>query len=112
MCYWLRDPQRREDHVTQVPADDGRQSFVRPRVVGALAALVALGATAAILLPAPTPAVSSEKATSTAAVSGPAVNDRSGVVIEQTSATIDDGVPSAATDVAARSHAGHCDHGL
>jgi hypothetical protein len=112
MCYWVRDPQRQQDHVTQVPADNVRQSFVRPRVVGAVAALVALGATAAMLLPDPTPAVPSEKATSTAAVSNSTANDRSGVVIEQTSATIDDGVPTAGTDVAARSHAGHCDHGL
>jgi hypothetical protein len=115
MCYRVREPERKLDNVTQVPVPPQRQSFLRPRVVGAVAAaLVALVATAALLLPAPTPAVSSEKAAAaTTTVSRVDKADRSGPVIEQTATTMDDGVPSAGTDVATvRSSAGHCDHGL
>jgi hypothetical protein len=65
-------------------------------------------------MPASTPAVSSDKASAGATVSRTDMSDRSGgAVIEQTSAAMDDGVPSSSTDVATvRSSAGHCDHGL
>jgi len=117
MCNWVRDPDRRQDNVTQVPQppESVRQSYSRPRLVGAVAAaLVALVASAALLLPASTPAVSNDKATAGATVSRADTSDRSGgAVIEQTSSAMDDGVPSSSTDVATvRSSAGHCDHGL
>jgi hypothetical protein len=115
MCYRVREPDRQHDNVTQqvLPPSTSRLSFIRPRVVGALAAvLVALVATAALLLPSSTPAVSSEKAAAPVAVSNVAVPARSDVVIEQTSTTLDDGVPSS-TEVARNTvRSGHCDHGL
>jgi hypothetical protein len=115
MCYRVfREPDRKLDHVTQLPLPPERQTFLRPRIVGAVAAaLVALVATAAMLLPSSTPAVSSEQAGAAATtVSRLDADARSGPVVEQTATTMDDGVPSA-TDVATvRSSAGHCDHGL
>ena len=115
MCNWAREPDRRQDNVTQVPqsTDRVRQSSTRPKVaVAVAAALVALGATAAMLLPPSTPAVSHEQAAAPVGASIAAVADRSGNVIEQTSTTMDDGVPSAGTDVATVRSSGHCDHGL
>jgi hypothetical protein len=114
MCYRVHEPERRPDHVTQVPVPPERPSFIRPRVVGAAAAaLVALAATAAMLLPASTPAVPSDQAAAATTVSKLDTPDRAGPVIEQTATTMDDGVPSAGTDVATvRSSPGHCEHGL
>ena len=114
MCYRVREPERRQDALTQLPRDDARQPFLRPRVVGAVAAaLVAVAATAALLLPSPTPAVSSVRATAATPVAKADTRDRAGMVIEQTGSTLDDGVPSADRDVvAARSSSGPCHHGL
>jgi hypothetical protein len=72
---------------------------------------VALVAAAALLMPGPTPAVTSEKAAAPVAVSTAEVPVSSGVVIEQTSTTLDDGVPSSTPEVRS-SKAGHCDHSL
>ena len=117
MCYWVRDPDRQRAGVTQqpMPPEGTRLPFIRPRIAGAVAvALVALVAAAALLLPASTTAVSSEtSAAPVAATNFEATSDRSGVVIEQTSTVVDDGVPSS-TEVARSSvrGSGHCDHGL
>ena len=113
MCYRVREPERRLDHVTQVPLPPGEKSFVRPRLVGAVAAaLVAVVATAAMLMPSSTPAVSSEQAVGATTVSRLDAPVTQGPVIEQTASMLDDDVPSSSSDVASAKTAGHCDHGL
>jgi hypothetical protein len=112
MCHWIREPDRRGDTASDVTPTGIRK--LTGRMAGAIAAaLVAVVATAALLMPSPTPAVSSEKAGAPVAASTSEVPVSSGVVIEQTSTVLDDGVPSSAVDVrSTKASAGHCDHSL
>lgn len=105
MCYSLREQDRQRKGAAQEPPQPSTSKlpFSRPRIAGAVAAgLVALVAAAALLWPSQTPALSSAK---------PA--QPSAAVIEQTSAGVDDGVPSV-TDVARNGSVGdrHCAHDL
>jgi hypothetical protein len=93
MCHLIRDaePERRRAQSTLPPSEPSASA--RPRLVGALAAVVvAVIAAVALLFPASTPATSAATAEPTAAV-------------EQTSSGMDDGVPS-------DSHHGACTHEL
>ena len=92
MCYSLRELDRQRNGAMQepLPPSTSKRPFSRPRIAGAIAAaLAALVAAAALIWPSETPALSSVKPALPAAP----------VVIEQTSAGVDDGVPSG-TDVA------------
>jgi len=122
MCHLVRDFERRPFGATQdsLPPSPSRPTLARPRLVGALAALVALAATAALLLlpsQGPTPAQATAAAAATAPVEVGAgavvpVTVRSGPAIEQTAAGVDDGVPGS-TEVARSTPAsGHCHHDL
>ena len=104
MCYSLRELNRQRELAEQQPVSPSiSKLFVRPRVVvGAIAAAVVAFVAAAVLFPAPTPAVS---ATKVAAPGGPAV--------EQTLSRMDDGAPS--STVTSRSGGAlthHCDRDL
>ncbi len=104
VCYSLREWERQREGASHQPLPPSNSGLpFRPRVLGAIAAgVVALVAAAALLWPSATPAVSSAKAPPPA-----------GAVVEQTSAGLDDGVPSS-TDVARGGAAGarHCEHEL
>lgn len=112
MCNRIRESDRRPEGAGDATPPGIRK--LTGRMAGALAAgLVALVATAAMLMPSSTPAVSSEKAAAPVAASTAEVPVSTGVVIEQTSTVLDDGVPSNAADVrSTKVSAGHCDHSL
>ena len=101
MCYSLREPDPERKGASQEPVPPSRQTLSRPRVAVAIAFGIATVATAALLLPSQTPAVSGVKpAQPAAAVAGPATADASlrpsPAAIEQTTLGVDDGVPSGA----------------
>jgi hypothetical protein len=104
MCHWVREQDRRRDIAGgELPA---KPAFSRPRVAGAVAvALVALTAGAALPLGTSTPPVSVEQKAAVTTVAARST-EPAGAVIEQTAATIDDGVPSTPRA------GGPCDHGM
>jgi hypothetical protein len=111
MCHWVLEKDRRRETVDEhLPA---KPDLIRPRLVGAAAvALIALLASAALLLPSSTPAVSNEPGAVVAAVAAPRMVEPSGPVIEQTAAALDDDVPSSQGPHDSAKTAGHCHHGL
>lgn len=101
MCYGIRALQAEpgRDGSSQPASGTDR---LRPRLAGALAAVLVAGfATAALLTPSPRPAAVVEKVPSVPVAP----------VVEQTSLGVDDGVPTALNEVK-RSGAGECHHGL
>ena len=111
MCHWVRGLDRgRNISGAEPPSGSG---FMRPRVVGAVAvALLALTAAAALPLATPTTPVVSEPTAPAMIVPTRSTNQPAGPVIEQTAATLDDGVPSSPAVHDSVRASGHCEHGL
>jgi hypothetical protein len=109
VCYSLRELNRQRMGAEEpLPPSTSGQPFSRPRLAGAIAAAVlAAAGVAALLWPAGTPAKPDVSGTQAAAPGA-------GMVVEQTAAGINDGVPSN-TEVARTGRAagvGHCEHDL
>ena len=108
MCYWHRESHGRREGASlldqSVPPKQGLS--VRPRWAAAIAAaLVAVIVVAAMVFPSPTPAVSTTRADAVPAVPTHA--------IEQTSTSMDDGVPASTQASSERRAAGsHCHHDM
>jgi hypothetical protein len=104
VCYWLRDldKQREPASQQQETLPPSRVFSPRPRWAAAIAAaVVALIVVAALIFPSATPAVSTTKA---AAPVSP--------VVEQTSTTLDDGVPSSTHAARSSGERTHCNHDM
>jgi hypothetical protein len=110
MCYLVREQQAQpEPRGSSTPPSLER---LRPRVIGAVAAALVAGLALAALVPPSAPA--GVKATEPAAPA-PLVSRASVLpaasVVELTSTTLDDGVPSSKAEMA-KAGLGHCEHGL
>ena len=111
MCYMIRQTQSEPERGgTTLPPSFDR---LRARWVGAVAAALIGGlALAALVAPASSPPRVNAKqpeVLAPIAVRTPAVPVTG--VVEQTSVSVDDGVPSTTSDVA-KAGLGHCEHGL
>ena len=110
MCYLVRQQQAGAEHGSTLPP--GVVDRIRPRWVGAAAAALVGGlALAAFVAPPSTPPQQEAKPGTVAPVAARTMGAAPTTpVLEQTSTSLDDGVP-AASDVA-KSGAGNCHHGL
>ena len=109
MCYGIHAMQAEPGREGASQPSSGLERL-RPRVVGAVAAVLVAGFAAAALLESPPPPrVSIEKPAVPAPAATMAAIPANGVV-EQTSLGVDDGVPTALNE--SRSHSGDCHHGL
>jgi len=110
MCYLVREKQAEaaERGGATLPPSLNR---LRPRWVGAVAAALIGGlAVAALVAPPSTPPLLNTKDSAPAPLASRAVAVPTAAVVEQGSAPVDDGVPSASDVV--KAGMGHCDHGL
>ena len=111
MCYLFREQQAgaaERGGATLPPSLDR----LRPRLIGAVAAALIGGlAVAAIVAPrSASPLLEAKNSAAPAPIAARSVAVPTTTVVEQGSALVDDGVPSA-SDVA-KAGMGHCDHGL
>jgi hypothetical protein len=110
MCYLVRQQQAGAEHGSALPPGSGNS--IRPRWVGAAtAALVGGLALAALVAPTSMAPQLEAKPATAAPVAARAMGAAPTIpVLEQTSTSLDDGVPGAAE--VAKSGAGNCHHGL
>jgi hypothetical protein len=104
MCLRSRDFESLQRRAAQepLPPFDSGPPVSRPRLAGAIAAaILALVVVAAMVFPSATTAVAKVEPAAVAPV-----------VIEQTSAGVDDGVPSGSDVARNTAGAGHCQHDL
>jgi len=117
MCYLVREQQRAAEPGGAV--EPPSLARLRPRLIGVAAATLigGLAVAAVLVVPPSTPSHAKAKdlgapvpiSSSAGTVPATAVLERSSPVIEQTSAPIDDGVPSSEV---ANAGMGQCHHGL
>ena len=111
MCYLFREQQAgaAERGGAALPPGIDR---LRPRLIGAVAAALIGGlAVAAILAPpSASPPLNAKESAAPASLAARAVVIPATAVVEQSSATVDDGVPSAPDVV--KAGVGHCDHSM
>ena len=110
MCYLYREQQAgaAERGGATLPPSLG----LRPRLIGAVAAALIGGlAVAAIVAPrSASPLLEAKNSAAPAPIAARSVAVPTAAVVEQVSAPVDDGVPSAPDVV--KASMGHCDHGL